>query len=172
MNSATRSQIIAAKEKLNRMAEEAREAEERKVAREHWEKTQEEERAQEAAKLVFHKRQAEHLTQKEKTGLEAKAKEEERHLRLHNRNVKQVLSQVAKAGKLGGDAVDVDDDEDPVEESSTEESSGENQHENQHQSLDPHEKGKELTEKETPVEAQKTTRRKFLRKSLALVYPT
>lgn len=120
--SATREQIIEAKEKLNRMAEDATDRESRRVAKEHWEKTQAEEREQEAARMLYHQNQAEYLAQKEKNRVEAKAKEEEAHLRRHNKNVKQVLSQVAKASRQGKDSDMDGDDEDSEAEGSSDES--------------------------------------------------
>lgn len=125
---------MAAKQKLDQLAEEARELEKRKAARDYWEKTQEEERAQEAASMVYHQNQAKYLAQKEKKRLEEKAKEDERNLRRHNKTVKQVLNQVAKASRQGKDADNDGDDEETEEESSTGESENVNQqtHQDQH----------------------------------------
>lgn len=133
MNSATRSQIIAAKERLHQLLEEARETERRKAAKEHWEKTEAEERAQEAASMLYHQKQARYLAQKEKTRAEAKAKEEETHLCLHNKTVKQVLSQVAKASRHSKDVDDEGDDEDSDKDKSSKESKPGSQNEHQHQ---------------------------------------
>lgn len=133
MNSSTRSQIIAPKKRLHQLSEEARETERRKAAQAHWEKTEAEERAQEAASMLYHQNQARYLAQKEKTRVEAKAKEEGTHLRLHNKTVKQVLSQVAKASRHSKDVDDEGDDEDSDEDKSSEESEPGSQNEHQHQ---------------------------------------
>lgn len=132
MNSSTRSQIIALKERLHQLSEEARETERRKAAQAHWEKTEAEERAQEAASMLYHQNQARYLAQKEKTRVEAKAKEEGTHLRLHNKTVKQVLSQVAKASRHSKDVDDDGEDEDSDEEKSSEESEPESKNQHQH----------------------------------------
>lgn len=122
MNSTAREQIIAAKEKLHRRAEEAREEERRKASQAYWEKTQAEERAQEEARLVYHQNQVKYLAEKEKSRVEDEAKKEEEHLRNHNRTVKQVLSRVAKAGRQDRDGDEEGDDEDSDKEDSSEES--------------------------------------------------
>lgn len=133
MNSATRDQIIAAKERLEQLTEEAREIESRKASEAHWEKTQAEERAQEAASLLYHQRQAEHLAQKEKARVEAKAREDEKHLRLHNKTVRQVLSQVAKASRQGKDDNDAGDEGESEEEDSSDKSGTDTQQKGQPQ---------------------------------------
>ena len=137
MNSAARDQIIAAKERLNQMAEEVREADQRKAAKAYWEKSQAEERAQEAASSIYHQKQAKHLAQKEKIRAEAKAREGEGYLRLHNKTVKQVLSQVAKAGQ-GKDAGDVEEEEESEERSSSNESISAQQQASQQNTNDLH----------------------------------
>lgn len=105
MHIATRAQIIAAKEKLNKLAEEAREAEERKAAQVAWEEEQEEERAQEQARLVHRQKKAEEEAKREKVRAEMKAREDAEYLKRHNRTVKKVLSQAAR------NATREDDDE-------------------------------------------------------------
>lgn len=124
MNSVTRSKILAAKERLQRLNEETREAEQRKAAQIHWEKTQEEERVQEAAKMKYHQNQTKYLAEKEKLRVEEKSKEEEQHLRQHNKKVRQVLSQVAKASGQGNEGDEVADEDNVEEETSSTESDG------------------------------------------------
>lgn len=94
MNKSSRNQIIAAKEKLHQVAEEAREAEDRNTAQTRWEAAQEEERAR----------------------VEARQKEEADYLKRHNKTVKQVLSQVAKTNSKN-DIDDQDESEETEEES-------------------------------------------------------
>lgn len=132
MNSATRNQIVAAKERLHRMTEEAREIEQRRAAKLYWEKTEAEERAQEAARMLYHQKQAKYLAQKEKNRVEEKAKEEKEYLSLHNKTVKQVLSQVAKANGQSKDRDDDGDDgtSDEESESNGSESDGHTEHQN------------------------------------------
>lgn len=122
MNIMKRDQLIAAKERLHQLAEEAREADKRKAAKEYWEKTQAEERAQEAASMLYHQQQAKHLAQKENRRVEEeKAREDAEYLRRHNKTVKQVLSQVAKASGGGDEGDGQDDEEESSEESSSDE---------------------------------------------------
>lgn len=132
MNRTTREEIIAAKERLNQMAEQARELERRKAAQAHWEKTQAEERTQEAARLVYHQNQAKLLAEKEKGRLQAEAREEEEHLRRHNKTVKQALSQVAKAHRQGKDDEVHDEEENSGVDSSDESDSGSQQEHGPH----------------------------------------
>lgn len=148
--------MIAAKEKLHKLAEEAREADQRNAARAYWEKTQAEERAQEAASLLYDQQQADRLAQKEKIRVEAKAREEERHLRQHNKTVRQVLSQVAKASSHGRDVDDEGDDENSEDKSSSEESVIVNQQDNQQQKRSQQEKGKEPTGEAEKIEGEDT----------------
>lgn len=172
MNSATRDQIIAAKERLQQLTEEAREAEKRKVSKEYWEKTQAEERAQEAASMIYHQRQAEHLAQKEKLRVEAKAREDERHLRLHNKTVRQVLSQVAKTSRQGKVTDDEEDDGDSDDGSSDDESGTETNQNGQQQKQDRKEMGKNVTDEIEQWEGQATSRTQPSRKYQKHDYPT
>lgn len=99
MNSSTRDQIFAAKERLHKLTEKAREEEERRAAQSN--------------------------VEKEKARLTARAQEEAAHLRKHNKTVKQVLSQAAKLSREGGandtEGADDSDSDEEEEESETDE---------------------------------------------------
>ncbi|EGG11416.1 uncharacterized protein MELLADRAFT_102364 [Melampsora larici-populina 98AG31] len=90
---ATREHIFAAKEELHQLAEIACEEEARKAAQANWKKAQAQDCAQEAAKILYHQKQAKMLSEREKARSQARAQED---LLQHNKTVKQVLNQAAK----------------------------------------------------------------------------
>lgn len=91
------------------MAEEAKKADERKVAR-----------SQEQAKLIQQQNKTEAEAKRENARAEAKAKEEAEYLKRHNKTVKKVLSQVARHNTRREND-DPEDSEDQNETSASEE---------------------------------------------------
>lgn len=102
MNTTTREQIFAAKEKLHQLTEKAREEEKEKASQTQKEKRQGVGSAREAEKI-------------------ARSREEENYLKKHNKTVKQVLSQAARLAR--GEEEEASPEEEGSESDEDEESS-------------------------------------------------
>lgn len=105
MNSSTRDQLFAAKERLHQLTEKARGEEGKRAAQEQREKNQ----AEEAA-VIQRQNKEKILAEKEKARVRARAQEEETYLKQHNKTVRQALSQAAKFSRGAGDEEEEDGD--------------------------------------------------------------
>lgn len=127
MNSSTRDQIFAAKEKLQQLTERAREEESKKQTQDERDKSQAQDRAQEEARAAHQQNKEKIRVEREKARQQARAREEEEYLKKHNKTVKQVLSQAARLANDdseaassendGSDEEDEDDEDDEDNES-------------------------------------------------------
>lgn len=115
MNSASREQLLATKERLHKLTQENRQEERSEFGR-----GQKDDRSQQRQ----HTNKVKLLAEQEKAQAEKRAREDARYLRRHNRTVSKVLSQVAKAdgrGELNNeDGSEDDGEEDDGEESDSE----------------------------------------------------
>lgn len=152
MNSTTRDQIFAAKERLHQLTQVARGDEERKERQMRREKERQDERAQEEANRKHQENKAKIVAEREKRQAEERAKEEYRYLSQHNKTVKKVLSQVARAERKGDQS-----EEEEMEDDEEEETEEESEHDDQF--IDGQYRGEpsELTGKEAKEEPKAST---------------